>query len=154
MNAALLIHAIVRQTTVLIAALATASGQRAQLASVANLVFAEQIGDHGFYFCVPQDGAAQASIDEGKIVLCTSADFEPLCSNDRGDLSPCSCMATNGDPRCSPAYCHCDSQDCDADLHFLRRQFDLTVVGERMSGTWMEFEVLTKLPLVLDRVNP
>ncbi len=43
MNAALLIHAIVRQTTVLIAALATASGQRAQLASVANLVFADLV---------------------------------------------------------------------------------------------------------------
>jgi predicted transcriptional regulator len=42
-NAALLIHAIVRQTTVLIAALATASGQRAQLASVANLVFADLV---------------------------------------------------------------------------------------------------------------
>jgi hypothetical protein len=43
MNAALLIHAIVRQTTVLIAALATASGQRAQLASLANVVFADLV---------------------------------------------------------------------------------------------------------------
>jgi hypothetical protein len=43
MNAALLIHAIVRQTTVLIASLATASGQRAQLASIANLVFADLV---------------------------------------------------------------------------------------------------------------
>jgi hypothetical protein len=43
MNAALLIHAIVRQTTVLIASLATASGQRAQLASLANMVFADLV---------------------------------------------------------------------------------------------------------------
>jgi hypothetical protein len=43
MNATLLIQAIVRQTTVLIATLATASGQRAQLASVANLVFADLV---------------------------------------------------------------------------------------------------------------
>jgi len=43
MNAALLIHAIVRQTKVLIAALATASGQRAQLASLANVVFADLV---------------------------------------------------------------------------------------------------------------
>ena len=43
MNAALLIHSIVRQTTVLIAALATSSGQRAQLASLANLVFADLV---------------------------------------------------------------------------------------------------------------
>jgi hypothetical protein len=43
MNAALLIHAIVRQTTVLIAALATSSGQRAQLASLANVVFADLV---------------------------------------------------------------------------------------------------------------
>src|SRR6185436_19221680 len=43
MNATLLIQAIVRQTTVLIATLATASGQRAQLASVANVVFADLV---------------------------------------------------------------------------------------------------------------
>ena len=43
MHAALLIDAIVRQTTVLIATLATASGQRAQLAHVANLVFADLV---------------------------------------------------------------------------------------------------------------
>jgi hypothetical protein len=43
MNASLLIHAIVRQTTVLIATLATGSGQRAQLAAVANVVFADLV---------------------------------------------------------------------------------------------------------------
>jgi predicted transcriptional regulator len=43
MNTTLLIHAIVRQTTVLVATLATASGQRAQLASVANLVFTDLV---------------------------------------------------------------------------------------------------------------
>jgi len=40
MNATLLIHAVVRQTMVLIAALATASGRRAPLASLADDVFA------------------------------------------------------------------------------------------------------------------
>jgi hypothetical protein len=43
MHAALLIDSIVRQTTVLIAALATRAGQRAQLAHVANLVFADLV---------------------------------------------------------------------------------------------------------------
>jgi hypothetical protein len=43
MHASLLIDSIVRQTTVLVAALATASGQRAQLAHVANLVFADLV---------------------------------------------------------------------------------------------------------------
>jgi hypothetical protein len=43
MHAARLIDALVRQTTVLIATLATASGQRAQLAHVANLVFADLV---------------------------------------------------------------------------------------------------------------
>ena len=50
MHAALLIDSIVRQTTVLIAALATASGQRAQLAHVANGVFADlvhELRQHG-----------------------------------------------------------------------------------------------------------
>ena len=41
MNTTLLIDAIVRQTTVLIASLATASGQRAQLAHLAHQVFAD-----------------------------------------------------------------------------------------------------------------
>jgi hypothetical protein len=43
MHAARLIDALVRQTTVLVATLATASGQRAQLAHVANLVFADLV---------------------------------------------------------------------------------------------------------------
>ncbi|HMI94289.1 MAG TPA: hypothetical protein VK509_23115 [Polyangiales bacterium] len=43
MHAARLIDALVRQTTVLIATLATASGQRAQLAHVASLVFADLV---------------------------------------------------------------------------------------------------------------
>src|SRR5262245_16711136 len=43
MDATLLIDAIVRQTTILIATLATSSGQRAQLARVANLVFADLV---------------------------------------------------------------------------------------------------------------
>jgi hypothetical protein len=43
MNATLLIHAIVRQTMVLIASLATAAGQRAQLAALANQVFANLV---------------------------------------------------------------------------------------------------------------
>jgi hypothetical protein len=50
MNAALLIDAIVRQTTVLIAALATAAGQRAPLARVADQVFADlvrELNDQG-----------------------------------------------------------------------------------------------------------
>ena len=38
MNTTLLIDAIVRQTTVLIASLATASGQRAPLAHLANVL--------------------------------------------------------------------------------------------------------------------
>jgi len=43
MHAGLLIDSIVRQTTVLVASLATASGQRTQLAHVANLAFADLV---------------------------------------------------------------------------------------------------------------
>jgi hypothetical protein len=43
MHAALLIDSIVRQTTVLIAALATRAGQRAQLTHIANQVFADLV---------------------------------------------------------------------------------------------------------------
>ena len=50
MNPALLIDAIVRQTTVLIAALATTAGQRATLSRVADQVFADlvrELSDQG-----------------------------------------------------------------------------------------------------------
>jgi hypothetical protein len=45
MNATLLIDAIVRQTTVLIATLATAAGHRAPLARVADQVFSDLVGE-------------------------------------------------------------------------------------------------------------
>jgi hypothetical protein len=43
MGSTYLIDAVVRQTTVLIAALATAAGHRAPLAGVANQVFADLV---------------------------------------------------------------------------------------------------------------
>lgn len=45
MNTALLIDALVRQTTVLLATLATSAGQRMPLARVANQVFADLVGE-------------------------------------------------------------------------------------------------------------
>jgi hypothetical protein len=110
-----------------------------------------EMGGHGFYFCAPQDAAAQASIDEGKMVLCTSADLEPLCSDGTNGLQPCSCL-DDGDPRCSGAYCRCDSQACDADLHSGYR-VDLTLEGERLSGTWTIVS-LNIVPVALERVSP
>ena len=55
MNVTLLIDAIVRQTTILIAELATASGTRAPLAHTANQVFLDLVhelkeqGRHGWF---------------------------------------------------------------------------------------------------------
>lgn len=95
-----------------------------------------RIGDHSFSFCVPQNRDEWTGIDEGKIVLCTSADFEPLCSNTQGELLPCSCIAGDGNPRCSPAYCHCDSGGCDADVHALQVHTAFMVDGDTMTGSW------------------
>lgn len=94
-----------------------------------------QVGDHAFSFCVPQDRETWATIDEGKIVLCTSADFEPLCG-DNGSLWPCPCVDGNSNPRCSPAYCHCNARGCDADVHADYIDVELMVEGETMLGTW------------------
>jgi hypothetical protein len=91
-------------------------------------------GDHAFAFCVPQDRSRWAELDEGTIVLCTSADFEPLCSLPAGDVVPCVCQ--EGGPRCSPAFCRCDDDGCDADVEWDLIQVQLTVDGDTMTGSW------------------
>jgi hypothetical protein len=101
-----------------------------------------QIGDQRFYFCVPQDTQARSMIDEAKDVLCTSADFDPLCPTDAGELLPCTCVLGSdnplgvNNPKCSQSYCHCDSQSCDADLNSRRYQVDLTLQDGHLVGTW------------------
>lgn len=93
------------------------------------------IDDHAFSFCVPQDRALWTELDEAKIVLCTSAGFEPLCSAG-GALIPCPCLE-DGNPRCSPAYCRCDDAGCQANLRFLNRvELSLSLDGEAMTGSW------------------
>lgn len=94
------------------------------------------IGDHAFSFCVPQDREQWSALDEGKIVLCTSADFEPLCSNPRGELLPCPCVEVGGNPRCSPNYCQCDDARCDANVRFIQYQVELALAGDVMTGRW------------------
>ena len=92
------------------------------------------VGDHAFAFCVPQDRTQWTELDEGRIVLCTSADFEPLCSSG-DDLLPCPCLE-EGHPRCTPAYCQCDDTGCDANVGWFLNQVELSVDGETMTGSW------------------
>jgi hypothetical protein len=110
-----------------------------------------ELGGHAFFFCAPQDEAAQAGIDKGKLALCTSADFQPLCSD--GQLvKPCSCA--HGDTAlCTQAFCHCDSQTCDADLHEGQRPISLTLADGRLSGTWT-FHFPETISITLERVSP
>jgi hypothetical protein len=111
-----------------------------------------ELGGHAFFFCVAQDEAAQAGIDKGKLALCTSADFQPVCSVDGQTVEPCSCL--QGDyALCSPAYCHCDGQGCDADLHDGQRPIRLTLANGRLSGTWTRFFPET-ISVTLERVSP
>jgi hypothetical protein len=114
-----------------------------------------QIDNHGFHFCVPQSYEAQKTIDPGKVVLCTSADFRPLCSDGNGGLWPCVCMdppdGGGRDPRCGGSMCDCDGQTCDIGAG--GTQVELTVDGDRMTGVWgagtLDSETLT-----FDRVSP
>ena len=110
-----------------------------------------QVDERQYYFCVPQDEAAQSTIPEGKIVLCTSAAFMPSCGNDQGRETPCVCTGTSVDARCSPAYCQCDSQGCDADLRFWHMRMALTLAGEQLVGT--EADNGAFLPMALERVG-
>jgi hypothetical protein len=91
------------------------------------------IGDHAFAFCAPQDREQWGTLDEGMLVLCTSADFEPLCA---GGLTPCVCVGGD-DPRCSHAYCRCDEAGCDADVLLWRFRVELSVDGDVMTGRWL-----------------
>jgi hypothetical protein len=109
-----------------------------------------QIGERQFYFCVPQNEDARASIDEGKVTLCTSADFEPLCDDGHGGLEPCVCLTS--DPLCSPAFCHCTAEACDADLHFTQSPGHLTLAEGRLTGTW-EIVLKTVVAVTLERVS-
>jgi hypothetical protein len=113
-----------------------------------------ELGGHAFFFCVPQDEAAQTGIDKGKVALCTSGDFQPLCSDGHSGVQPCACMQPNYDyARCGPAYCHCDSRACDADLHSGQRPIRLTLVDGHLSGTWTLY-LPESISLTLERVSP
>jgi hypothetical protein len=93
-----------------------------------------QVIDHEMFFCVPQDAAAQATIDPGKLALCTSDTFDqPLCEDEYGHREPCVCNPEHNGPRCGSANCRCDSQHCDADLH-LPEHLELTLEGDSLSG--------------------
>jgi hypothetical protein len=96
------------------------------------------VGDRAFSYCVPQDREQWETLDEGKIVLCTSADFEPLCSTARGELLPCVCTTADDDPRCSAAYCRCDDAGCDADPRETLARAELSVDGDSMTGVWAD----------------
>jgi hypothetical protein len=110
------------------------------------------VGDHAFAFCVPQDRTQWTEIDEGKIVLCSSADFEPLCSTG-GSLIPCPCAGDASSPRCSPAYCRCDDSGCGANQWLSLVQTELSVDGETMTGTWSR-GALDQWSGTLRRVSP
>jgi hypothetical protein len=112
-----------------------------------------QIDDQRFYYCVPQDAEARSMIDEGKDILCTSADFEPLCPDEKGNLFPCICSLDVSKPHCSRAYCRCDSQSCDAELHALTYPVDLTLQDGRLVGTWNS-DPRTKWSITLQRESP
>jgi hypothetical protein len=93
------------------------------------------IGDHAFSFCVPQDRAQWEGIDEGKIVLCTSAAFEPLCTDSSEATWPCLCQTGAPNPRCSSNYCQCDDASCDANVR-LGVHVELMLQGDDMTGSF------------------
>jgi hypothetical protein len=95
--------------------------------------FEWHVGERSFYFCVPQDPAAQAAIDTGKDRLCTSPDFGPLCRDDQGNSLPCLCTGPDASGRCTPAFCHCTAARCDANTLGLLNA-DLTLSNDHITG--------------------
>jgi hypothetical protein len=92
------------------------------------------VGARNFYFCVPQDPNLQAAIDEGKNVLCTAAQFGPACTDRDGTTQPCSCVENN--PRCSPGYCHCDSQRCDVPIELTSGAMMFDLMNQTAQMKW------------------
>jgi hypothetical protein len=115
--------------------------------------FLWEVGGHQFYFCVPQGDEAQSTIAEGKIVLCTSADFFPLCDDGMGNRTPCVCTSPDHYARCSIAYCRCDSGSCDAALHSLADQVELTLTNGQLVGAWIATGLRNE-KLTFERISP
>lgn len=121
-----------------------------------------QVGDRQFYFCVPQDQNARASIDRGKLALCTSAEFLELCPavhSDTHSLIPCVCdtwaTAKHRDAAlCSPAYCHCDAKGCDLNNAISYAFVDLSVGGDEMTGTWQPPDPQSPYAIAFERGEP
>ena len=98
-----------------------------------------EIDGHTFQFCVPQGAAAQAGIDEGKMVLCRSAAVEPFCTSADGSWPlPCACTESVGNPRCSPAYCQCDERGCSANVGVARERASFRLDANRLIGRWTD----------------
>jgi hypothetical protein len=88
----------------------------------------------GYYFCVSQDVASWAGMDEGKVALCRPLEFGPLCPGPFGRSEPCMCVVTNT-TTCFGTVCRCTRDRCDADLRE-RVVVELTVDGEQMAGVY------------------
>jgi hypothetical protein len=114
-----------------------------------------QVGGHEFYFCVPQDAAAQAKYDRGKVVLCTTPDFGTLCTDQNGAVIPCACGVDAGVVElCNPTVCQCETQGCDVALYsYVRVNEDLTLEGGRMRGMWTN-DSYFPWAFTFERVNP
>lgn len=105
-----------------------------------------QIAGRTLFYCVPQAAEAQAAFDLGKIVLCRSADVEPVCE----DQQPCVCSEP-GNPRCSPAVCECDAQGCDLPS---RMTFQEIVFSADRSSGRLQWLAEPGVPTELRRVSP
>jgi hypothetical protein len=98
------------------------------------------MGEHAFSFCVPSDRTQWEAIDSGKLALCASADFEPLCEEEWGGQVPCPCLdsrrGTDESALCDAPACHCDDSGCKANLQMGTARVELAIAGDRMTGTW------------------
>jgi hypothetical protein len=108
-----------------------------------------QLDGHGFYFCSPQAAEARARMDDGKLVLCSSADFEASCTAG-GDSVPCAC----GNASCAIPHCNCDSGACDA-TQLLSSAMHLRLDGDQLIGSSYVDPASNAIdPVTFERVIP
>jgi hypothetical protein len=96
------------------------------------------------YACVPQT-ADSSTTDFGKLVLCTNANDESLCTDSTGLQGPCVCLDDAGvidttltSPLCSNSVCECTASHCRASLRSTGvagpGSATLTLNGDELSG--------------------
>jgi hypothetical protein len=104
--------------------------------------FAWNVRGQTKYACMPQT-ADSSTTDFGKLILCSNANDEPLCTDSTGFQGPCVCLDDAGmiaaqtsfyQPLCSNSVCECTASQCRALLRSKAWSATLTLNADELTG--------------------